>query len=138
MSGRPPISADMLANLTPDQRARFEAMMNKMASQPPKPHIAKSCLTKEKLEGDPFSDKKKSCAETVLTSTGSKMEIREVCTGENTKNDVTHDMTVHIEAADSEHVKGTVKSNISGGGNTMNVLGTFTSRWIGADCGDTK
>jgi hypothetical protein len=53
---------------------------------------------------------------------------------ENAKSDV----TVHIEAEDSEHVRGTVKSNVSASGNAMNVNGTFTSKWLGMVCGDTK
>ena len=106
--------------------------MNRMASEAPKTRTSKSCLTKEKLEKDPFNDKEKSCTETVLNSTGSKMEVHEVCTEENMKSDI----TVHIEALDSENVKGTVQSNTSGGGNTMNINGTFTSKWIGAVCKD--
>jgi hypothetical protein len=74
------------------------------------------------VERDPFNREGKSCTETVLASTGSKMEVRELCVQENS----THDVTVHIETADSEHVEGTVKSNMSGGGHTMNMNGTFT------------
>jgi hypothetical protein len=120
--------------MTPEQRARFEATMNKMVSQAPKSRTTRRCLTKEKLERDPFGEEGKSCTETILNSTGSSMEVREVCTGEDMKNDV----TAHIEAIDSEHVKGTIKSNMSGGGNAMNVMGTFTSKWLGAACGDTQ
>ncbi|HVA01381.1 MAG TPA: DUF3617 domain-containing protein [Terriglobia bacterium] len=133
VTGRPPISPDMLANLTPEQRAKFEAAMNRMASEAPKTRTSKSCLTKEKLEKDPFSDKKMSCTETVLNSTGSKMEVHEVCTGKDMKTDV----NVRIEAITSGYVKGTVQSNTTGGGNTMNVNGTFTSKYIGAVCKDT-
>jgi hypothetical protein len=124
----------MVQNLTPEQRERFEAAMNKIASQGPKSRTNKSCLTEEKLKKDPFNNENKSCTQTVLSSIGSKMDVHEVCAGEALKTD----MTVHIEAADSEHVVGTVKSNMSGGGNTMNVNGTFTSKWLGAACGDTK
>jgi hypothetical protein len=126
--------ADLLERLTPEQRARFEATMNKMASQVPKSRTTRTCLTKEKLERNPFGEEGKSCTETVINSTGSSMEVREVCAGENMKSDV----TVHIEAADSEHVKGTVKSNVSGGDNAVNVMGTFASKWLGAACGDTE
>jgi Protein of unknown function (DUF3617) len=132
ITGRPPIPQEMLDKMTPEQRAKFEAAMNNMAAQAPKTRTSKSCLTKEKLEKDPFNREDKSCTETVLNSTGSKMEIREVCTHEDTKTDV----TVHIEAADSENVKGTVQSNASSGGNTMSVNGTFTSKWLGAACTD--
>jgi len=130
VSGRPPIPEEALARMTPDQRARLEAAMGKMGSQVPKTHTAKSCLTKEKLEKDPFSEKADMCTETVLTSTGSKMDVKEVCTNQGAKTDV----TVHIEATDSEHVKGSMESNTSSGGNTMKVSGTFTSKWIGATC----
>jgi Protein of unknown function (DUF3617) len=133
ISGRPPISPEMLAQMTPEQRARFEVEMNRMVNQTPRTRTSKTCLTKEKLEKDPFNDKDQSCKETVLSSTASKMEIREVCTEEGS----TVDILVHIEALDSENVKGTVQSNASGGGNTMNVNGTLTSKYIGAVCKNT-
>jgi hypothetical protein len=134
LSGRPPIPANMVESMTPEQRERFEAAMNKMVSQAPKTRTAKSCLTEEKLKKDPFNEENKSCTETILASSGSRMDIREVCSGGAVKNDV----TVHIEAIDSEHVSAKVVSNMSGGGNTMNMNGTFTSKWLGAACGDTK
>jgi tRNA threonylcarbamoyladenosine modification (KEOPS) complex Pcc1 subunit len=134
VTGRPPIPADMLEKMTPEQRAQFEAAMSSMMSQAQKPRTSKSCLTKDKLEKDPFKREDKGCTETVLASTGSKMDVRETCTHENAKSDV----TVHIEAEDSEHVRGTVKSNVSASGNAMNVNGTFTSKWLGMVCGDTK
>jgi Protein of unknown function (DUF3617) len=132
-SGRAPISPEMVANMTPEQRAKFEAAMNKMASQGPRTRTVKTCATKEKLQRDPFNREDKSCTETVLNSTGSKMEVHEVCSEENMKADI----TVHIEAVNSEYVKGTVQTNATGGGNTMNINGTFTSKWIGAVCKDT-
>jgi len=134
VSGRPPITPDTTQNLTPEQRERFEADMNKLASPVPKTRTNRTCLTDDKLKKDPFNNENKSCSQTVLSSTGSMMNIREFCTGEALKID----MIVHIEAADPEHVIGTVKSNTSGGGNTMNMNGKFTSRWVSAACGDTK
>jgi hypothetical protein len=134
VSGRPPIPAELAAKMTPEQKERFEAMMNSIASQAPKPRTNRSCLTKEKLEKDPFNEQSKGCKENVLASTGSKMDIQETCP----RGDITMDFTVHIEAVDSEHVTGTMKSNMAGGGNTMNTNGTFTSKWLGAACGDTK
>ncbi|HUZ45673.1 MAG TPA: DUF3617 family protein [Terriglobia bacterium] len=131
-SGRLPISPDMLAQMTPEQRARFEAAMNQMTSQQPKTRITRTGVTKDRLEKDPFNNDEKSCTETVLNSTGSKIDVHELCTEENTKIDI----TVHIEAVNSESVKGTVQSNASGSGNTMKVNGTFTSKWIGAICKD--
>ena len=36
VSGRPPISRDMLDHMSPEQRARFEAAMSRMITQMPK------------------------------------------------------------------------------------------------------
>lgn len=129
VSGAPPIPQDMIEKMTPEQRARFDAMMKKMASGTPNTRTSKSCLTREDLEKDPFNDMK-SCKETVVTSTGSKMEVKEICTDERG----TVNANVRIEATDSENVKGWVQSTVNGEGKTMNVNGTFTSKWIGAVC----
>jgi Protein of unknown function (DUF3617) len=129
VSGAPPIPQEMLDKMTPEQRARFNASMSKMASGTPRTRTSKTCLTKERLEKDPFNDRK-SCTDTVLTSTSSKMEIEEVCEEENAK----FDSKVRIEATDSENVKGWVQSTVTGSGKTMNVNGTFTSKWLGAAC----
>jgi hypothetical protein len=103
--------------------------MGKMASGTPRTRTSKTCLTKEKLEKDPFNDRP-SCTEKVLTSTSSKMEIEEICDEENAKSD----STVRIEATDSENIKGWAQTVVTGSGKTMNVNGTFTSKWVGAAC----
>lgn len=133
-TGRPPIPDDLLAKMTPEQKAHFEAAMKSLSAQNAKPRINKSCLTKEKLEKDPFNRQSQSCKETVLASTGSRMEIREQCAEGKMQSDI----TVSIVASDSEHVTGTVKSNMTGGGNTMNINGTLTSKWLGPVCGNVK
>ena len=134
VSGRLPMPADILARMSPEQRARYEAAMNKRASAPPKTRTYNSCVTKEQLNKDPFSEEKKSCTRTVLKSTGSKMEIREVCEGDGVKNDI----TIQIEALKSENVKGSSHVTAAGGDKTMNVNAGFTGKWIGAVCTDKK
>ncbi len=129
ISGAPPIPQERLDRMTPEQRAQVEAAMGKMATGRPETRTRRTCLTRKDLEKDPFNDRK-SCKETVLTSTGSKMEIKEVCTEESS----TINANVRIEASDSENVKGWVQAKVTGGGNTMNVNQTFTSKWIGAAC----
>lgn len=119
--------------MTPEQRARVEAAMGKMASGTPVTWIRRSCLTRKDLERDPFNDRN-SCKETVFTSMGSKMEIKEMCMEE----DRTINANVRIEATDSENVKGCVQAKVIGGGNTMNVNRTFTSKWSGLVCTDME
>ena len=75
-SGEIPIPAEMLARLTPEQRARMEARMKANSAEKTKTNTSKSCMTKEKLEKAPFSDEQKECTRTIVTSTSSKAEVR--------------------------------------------------------------
>ena len=134
VSGLPPMPADVLARMSPEQRAKFEAAMKKRASGPPKTRTYNSCVTKEKLNKDPFSDEKRSCTGTVLKSTGSMIEIREVCEVDGVKSDI----TMQIEALNSENTKGSGHVTAAGGARSMNVSTNFTGKWIGAVCTDKK
>jgi hypothetical protein len=129
-TGRPPIPD----NLTPEQRARYEAAMSKMASGVPRTNTYKSCVTKEQL--NPFSQPDNKCTWTVLASTSSKLDVHGTCAPG--REDVKMDMTVQLEALDSENVKGTGQQALIGGGNTLNSKFTLTSKWLGPACGNTK
>ena len=128
-TGRPPIPD----NLTPEQRARYEAMVSKMIAGLPKTATYKSCVTKEQL--NPFSEPHDKCTWTVLASTGSKLDLRGTCPG---NQGVKVDMTVRLEARDSENVNGTGQQDMTGGGNTLNSKFALTSKWLGPACGNTK
>jgi hypothetical protein len=131
VSGAPPIPADAMARLTPEQRARMEAAMNRA----PHTQTRKSCLKKEDLEkGATFGQDRKNCARTVLTSTSSKMDVRLQCDeGDGMKTNA----TLKVEALNSENVKGAVEAESSGGGNKMNMKSNFTAKWLGPVCGKT-
>lgn len=134
-SGQPPIPPGTLDKLTPEQRAKLEAAMKARASQGPQTRSYKKCVTQDDLNKDPFAEDKKSCTRTVLSSTGSKMDVHEVCTE---TGGVKTDLTVHIEALDSENVKGSVHLNATGGGRTMIGDSNITAKWLGPACGGTK
>jgi hypothetical protein len=134
MKGLPPIPPDVLEKMPPEQRARLEAAMGKTGSGTPMTRTNKSCLTKEQLEKNPFSQDQKNCKDTIISSTGSKMDIHAVCN----ENDMKMDLTIHIERSDSEHVTGKVESDTTGSGHDMTMNGTFKSKWLGAACGDVK
>ncbi len=130
LPGAPP---ETLAHMTPEQRARYEAAMQRAAQG--QTNTRKHCVTQKDLDKDPFGDEKNSCTRTVLTSTGSKMEFREVC---NEGGGEKSDATVQMEALDSENVKGTVHANNTKGGQTMNFNANITAKWLGAACPSTK
>ena len=76
MPAAPNIPPDALAKMPPDQRARIEAMMNGA----PSTDIRKECVTKEKIEKhSAFNANRGDCTRTVVSSTGSKLEVKFHC-----------------------------------------------------------
>ena len=135
MTGQMPIPPEAMANLTPEQRAKLEDAMKARASGTPTKNTRRTCVTKEKMDKyNAFGDDRKSCPRTVITSTSHKLEMQLECGEEGMKSTG----TFHIEATDSENVKGTTQMVATGGGHTMNVNNSFTSKWIGSDCGSVK
>ncbi|MGH9407311.1 MAG: DUF3617 domain-containing protein [Terriglobia bacterium] len=130
ISGMPPIPPEVLARMTPEQRAKFGAMMNQRASGKPNTITRTDCVTKEQLNKDPFSGQGKQCTQTVLTSTGSEMAVREVCVRNGGKTD----MTIRLKALNSENVKGDLQGTNSGGDRSMNMNFHFTGKWVRSAC----
>jgi hypothetical protein len=128
-SGPLPIPAELLAQLSPEQRAKLE---EKMKAGPPgaKTTVHKHCLKKEDLD-KPLAfgnDEKLSCNRTIVTSSRSKQEFHIACTSGGMKESG----TVRIEALDSENVKGSSQMSVTNAARTMNVNATFSGKWIGA------
>jgi len=131
--GQMPIPADALANLTPEQRARLEAAMAARNAKGPASGSHKTCLTKEKLTKDAFNDKQQ-CTSTVVSSSSHKLVVKLDCAEQDMKSTG----TFKVEALSSEETKGTMEMVATGGGHTMNVNNSFTSKWVGSDCGTVK
>jgi hypothetical protein len=132
MPAMPNIPPDALAKMPPDQRARIEAMMNGQ----PSTDVRKECITKEKLEKhSAFSANRGDCTRTVVSSTGSKLELKFHCEEKQSSSDGTFVM----EALASDNVKGTMHSVIkTSSGKTMNMDFTITSKYLGSACGDVQ
>jgi hypothetical protein len=135
-SGMP---TDQLAKLPPDQRAMVEQMMKqKGMSMNGNTMTIKSCVTKDKIsKGAAFSDSRSSsnndCTRTVVKSSANHMEAKFHC---ETKNGTTDGNSVIDIVGDS--VKGTTHFSHTDNGNTKTFDSTFTSKYLGADCGDVK
>ncbi len=132
MPAMPNIPPDALAKMPPDQRARIEAMMNGQ----PSTDVRKECITKEKLEKhSAFSANRGDCTRTVVSSTGSKLELKFHCEEKQSSSDGTFVM----EALASDNVKGTMHSVIkTSSGKTMNMDFTITSKYLGSACGEVQ
>ena len=132
-AGQAPLPSDMLAKLSPDQRARIEARMKANSAAKTRTFTNKQCETKEKLAEQPFGSQKE-CKSSIITSTATKAEIKMSCE----YGDVKSTGTMNIEVLSPESVKGSGHMTSNGGGHTMTVNTSFTGKWIGASCGNTK
>lgn len=135
-NGMPPIPDDMLARMTPEQRAKFDAAMKASMARGGHPHTYKYCLTKEKLaQGfNPEDTERHNCKRTVLTNSPKVMEIKEECSEQGG----TMLLTVHFEANGSDATTGKTHIVLSKADRTMTSDGTMTGKWLGPDCGDVK
>jgi hypothetical protein len=135
MPAMPALPPDTLAKMTPEQRARMEAAMKQSGAGGPTTNVRKECITKEKLEKrSAFDENRKDCTRTVVSSTGSKLEMKIHCEGKEQGTDG----TFLLEAVSSENVKGTMQFVTNSNGRTMNMNFTFNSRYLGPACGDVK
>jgi len=134
MTGMPAmanIPPDVLEKMPPEQRAKMQAAMGGT----PTTTARKVCITKEKMDKQTaFNDERKNCTRTVVSSSSSKLEMKMQCT----EQDSTMNGTVHVEALNSESVKGSVRMAMTGGGRNLNTSSDFTSRYLGSACGDVK
>jgi hypothetical protein len=130
-SGVVSIPAELLAKLTPEQRARTEARLKARAAQGPHVVIKRFCLTQEKLDKAVFEESdNQSCQRTIVASSSKSLQFRQECVAADAKRSIEGRM----EALDPETVKGSLKANLGGGNSpsTTDLLG----KWIAADCGD--
>jgi hypothetical protein len=128
-TGQMPIPQEMLDKMTPEQRAKMEAMMKARGMQGPRTTINKHCVKKEDLD-KPFANENKACKQTVLTSSATKQEVHMECEVGGGKQVG----TLKLEAPDSSTVKGSMQMAASNGGRTMNVNSIFSAKWLGPAC----
>lgn len=130
MSGMPPIDT---SNMTHEQMARMEAAMKAREAHGPRVHVVKSCVTKERLEREPFQEKdKESCTHTVISSSRTHWQSKLLCTKPKRAGEF------NIEAVSREHIKGTVQMNASDDKHAMAVHVSMDGKWIGSSCGNIK
>jgi hypothetical protein len=125
------LQPDMVAKLTPEQRARYEAAQQVAGHATT--YTTKDCLTQKDLTTDPFDqkhpDENVQCHGTVLNSTSSNVEIQESCSG-----DASVKYTMKIHAVDQEHAVGTGQGTATMDGQTLKSAVKFEAKWLGATC----
>ena len=135
MPAMPAIPPDALAKMPPEQRARIEAMMKQGGMGGPTTDVRKNCVTQEKLDKQSaFDVNKQECTRTVVSSTGSRLEMKIHCE----QKQATSDGTFVMEASSPDSAKGTMHLVSNAAGRNINMDFTFSSKYLGPDCGDVK
>jgi hypothetical protein len=131
MAGMPAIDT---SNMTPDQKARIEAMMKGRGGA--QATTTRQCMTKEKLDKQLFEARDSqdaSCKRTVVSRTSSLVEMKLVCTGDRK---MTGD--IRFEAVSRENVKGNVQMVTGDPAHPMNMKVNMNLKWLSDSCGDVK
>lgn len=133
-SGAAPIPPDVLARMSPEQRAKVEAAIEHAMA--PRHSVVKRCITQADIDKG-FDEMAQrgggKCTHTVTSSTSTLRTGSFTCTGrENTSG------TYRFEARSPESVAANWDVTVSNGGNSMRVKNVIEGRWLGADCGSVK
>jgi hypothetical protein len=129
------VPPELLAKLTPEQRAQMEASMQGRGGA--RTSTTKRCVTKDTMNealasASTDNMKKMNCTRTFVTSTSTKQVIHMECTSGTNKTSG----DVQAEVIDRENTKGSMVMTVGGGGRGGNMKMAWTSKWLGADCGD--
>jgi hypothetical protein len=129
----PALPPELLAKMTPEQRAKMEAAMGRGGGGP-RTTTTKHCVTKETLnQALSFGgSNEQNCKRTLVSSTGAKQVIHVECTsgvGASSGD-------LQFEAVNRETLKGSMVMSVGPAGRGMSTKMEFTSKWLGADCGD--
>ena len=129
-SGQPPVPQAVLDSLTPEQRAQLEARMKASAGHKAT-EVTEHCYTQAEID-KPTLDlpNNKACALTGVKSTSSVQDVTMNCDQGQMKTSG----SVHFEAMDREHLKGTVKMSMTSGPRTMNINTSLTGVWLSPTC----
>jgi hypothetical protein len=126
---RPQLTPDQLAKVPPEQRAKIEALIAGGAHT----STSKSCVKKEDLTKLQLN-KDQACKTTLVSSSGSKQEIRLECDRNNGKQTG----SITIEALNSETIKFNIQASGDNNGKTMGMTVNGTSKWLGPVCEESK
>ena len=94
-----------------------------------------TCVTEKDLHTNPFGkgpDEK--CDWTVLKSNSTDMEVRGNSCDAGKEFGMKTDVNLKIHAVDTENVKAEMQGTSSGNGQNMSFSGTFTGKWVRANC----
>jgi hypothetical protein len=134
-SGQAAIPDEVLARLTPEQRAKAQASLQARLNGQPITRTSQNCLTADELKnGSVFNPDKQQCTEKLLNSSPTSVEFTVNCQ-EQSMQSSTH---LTLTAADPGDVTGTGTTTVTANGRTMTSNTQFTAKWLSASCPSSK
>jgi hypothetical protein len=136
ITGAPPLSDDMKAQLTPEQQKKMtDAMAASNANAAAEPHTTQICMSQDKMDhGFMEEANRPGCKQTVVTNTPTVLEVRQECSNPTGKMVI----TLHYKALNQETVTGKTHFEMTHGGQTMVSDGTIQGKWVSDSCGTVK
>ncbi len=130
-TGMPPVPPEVLAKMTPEQRAKMQEAMG----QASKPTVNRVCVSEKTLQkGFNFQQPKEAnCKRDVLKDSSSQIDVHMECTGDTKMNG-----TFHLEALNRQTLHGNFNLVMNRDTNTMTMKRTMDGKWLGSDCGNVK
>lgn len=128
----PTISQEDLAQMPAAQRAQIEGMMKRVSGSTT---THKECVTKESIaKNRAFNSRHKDCEHVALKSSSKHFEAQFNCDAKHGKSKG----KLTVKVVDANTVTGTMHTTSKAEGSDLAVDVTFTSKYLGADCGDVK
>ena len=124
-------ASDRMKNMSPEKRARFEAMMKEHGVVTDAPGMSKVCYTRETLERS-FANVQTDCKATFSSRTAAGWKWHTTCPKSGYEADG--------EAVFTDHENYTVQStSVSKAGDKVrSSRTTMTAKWLGSDCGSVQ
>lgn len=101
-----------------------------------KTHSYRTCVKTEDLSTNPWAEgSRQTCKWTVLTSTGTDMEVRGTSCDMGSEFGMTAEVHGKIRVLDSRDGTGSFDITLTGNGQTISGHATYTGKWVGSSCG---
>jgi hypothetical protein len=131
VTGMPQLAPELLAKMTPQQRAQMEGAFKAEASKGPHKEVTKECLTQKDLDHPFNSSERKDCSQSTVSTTRTTQEVHLVCTGQNKGTG-----TFRVTAPDPQTMTGELNIKSGDDANAMTMKAQLKGRWLSSDCGD--
>jgi hypothetical protein len=134
-AGAPPMSADMKAQMTPEQQQKMADATAASNAKGAQPQTTRVCMSQDKMDrGFAEEADRPGCKQTVITNTPTVLEVRQECSNPTGKVVI----TLHYKALNPETVTGKTHFEMIHGAHTIVSDGTIQSKWVSDSCGDVK